>query len=624
MKFDHRLFKLAAVITVFSTVVGGFTPLSTRGRSLIQTNHHAPLCAILHKGRNDSSKLFSTAENANEEKETEKGIPSMTLLSGFLGSGKTTTLQNLLTNNEGIKIGIVVNDVASVNIDSKLLNNPNSNNLVGGEGTVELQNGCACCSLADELLTSVEQLTDGGKRELDHIVIELSGVADPEAVVQNWKGAELMDHPATKLAKMDKVVTLVDSSTFGTDWMTWDSSGDREGWVEADDDCAVAKKVPELLSEQIEAADVLVLNKIDLAGEEQVKIASSMVKAMNEKAKVFEVNYGGISVRDVIGVPAVSVVEDDTVDCKDPDCDDSSHSHSHEHAVAHERSHDHDDSSSCDDPTCDDPTHDHSHSHDHDASCSDPTCNDPTHDHSHSHDHDASCDDPTCNDPTHDHSHSHDHATSADQLGISNFVYKRDRPFDSMRLLNVLYLWPVPVKEELDLELLAEAAKEGFSIKGKDEKSPFVGILRSKGFCWMAPTVWNGPAHDLWRHDTAMYWSHAGKHFGVTSAGNWWGTIPKDKMKSLFENNEKEFERILRDDFVTEEFGDRRQEIVFIGANISEDEITATLDECLCTDEEMEFYRTELANIGKPKAKKSSSPVKRFKAVSPPASFDNN
>ncbi len=114
--------------------------------------------------------------------------PPITLLAGFLGSGKTTTLSNLLNNREGKKIGIIVNDVASINIDSKLLSNPNT--LIGSEETVELQNGCACCSLAGELLTTVEELTKHGERDLDHIVIELSGVADPEAVKSNWQLAE--------------------------------------------------------------------------------------------------------------------------------------------------------------------------------------------------------------------------------------------------------------------------------------------------------------------------------------------------------------------------------------------------------------------------------------------------
>jgi len=311
-----------------------------------------------------------------------------------------------------------------------------------------------------------------------------------------------------------------------------------------------------------------VINKIDLAGEEQVKIASNLVRVMNDKAKVFEVNYGDISVLDVIGAPAISKGNED---CTDPDCTDTSHSHSHEHAATHDHSHDHDckdvectDAShshnhdhSCHDPECNDPSHSHSHSHDHGESCSDPTCNDPTHDHSHSHEHGENCSDPTCNDPTHDHSHSHEHSTSTDKLGITNFVYKRDRPFNAIRLLAVLHTWPVPVKEELDLELLVEAAEGGYSIDGNDEKSPFVGVLRSKGFCWMAPTKWTGPAQDVWRHDTAMYWSHAGKHFGVSTAGKWWGSISKDNMKLFFANNEKEYERILAQDFVSEEFGDR-------------------------------------------------------------------
>lgn len=99
-----------------------------------------------------------------------------------------------------------------------------------------------------------------------------------------------------------------------------------------------------------------------------------------------------------------------------------------------------------------------------------------------------------------------------------------------------------------------------------------------------------------WRHDTAMYWSHAGKHFGIQSAGKWWGTLGKEDMKPFFEGNMKEYERILREDWVSEEWGDRRQELVFIGAKIDEEDIRAALDECLCTKEEMEMYRAQLRN----------------------------
>ena len=556
------------------------------------------------------SRLFSTKTDdassdtdKQEQEQEQKQIP-MTLLAGFLGSGKTTTLQNLLTNNDGLKIGIIVNDVASINIDSKLLSNP----IFSSTETIELQNGCACCSLADELLTSVEQLTDSGKRDLDAIVVELSGVADPVQIRSNWEEASASNHPATKFAKMDKIVTLIDSSTFGTDWMTWDTSGDREGWIDPADPCGAERKVPELLAEQVEAADVLVINKIDLADEEQVRVATGLAKSLNDKAGVFAVKFGDISVKEVL---QAAKVEREIVDCSDPDCtdDDHSHAHSHDHAAAEVAAAE----ASCSEPDCTDESHAHSHSHDHDssaASCSDPGCTDE----SHSHDHDSaepSCSDPDCTDDSHGHSHSHDHqSTSTSNLGITNFVYKSDRPFNPTRLLTILNKWPVPIKEELDLGQLAEAAEEGYDMDGRDEKSAFVGVLRSKGFCWMAPTKWIGANDDVWRHNTAMFWSHAGKHFGISTAGKWWGTIKPEQMKSYFRTNDKEYERILKEDFVSEEFGDRRQELVFIGANIDEEEITKALDECLCTDEEMGTYRQQVRNFEETTFNAVAKPIK--------------
>jgi len=136
------------------------------------------------------------------------------LLAGFLGTGKTTTLKHLLENTEGTKIGVVVNDVASVNIDAKLVSSmPNS----ASEDMIELQNGCACCSLSDELFTSVETLfkpKNKNPRSYDAIVVELSGVADPMAIAATWKAAEGSDRfPATELANISKIVTMIDSAT---------------------------------------------------------------------------------------------------------------------------------------------------------------------------------------------------------------------------------------------------------------------------------------------------------------------------------------------------------------------------------------------------------------------------
>jgi len=235
---------------------------------------------------------------------------------------------------------------------------------------------------------------------------------------------------------------------------------------------------------------------------------------------------------------------------------------------------------------------DDGHAHAHDHACTEPACTDESHSHSHDH----ACSDPDCTDETHAHSHSH--STSIDQLGLVNFVYQASRPFDPVRLMNVLNRWPVPIKDTLDLQTLKDAQSEGYEIGGETSKedSPFVGVLRSKGFCWFAPSKWTGANEDAWRHDTAMYWSHAGKSFTLSSAGKWWATLDKEKMKKFFVFNEKEFNRILAEDFVTDEFGDRRQELVFIGVNLDQKQITETLATCLLTDAELEKYRQQLRN----------------------------
>lgn len=235
------------------------------------------------------------------------------------------------------------------------------------------------------------------------------------------------------------------------------------------DDCVATRKVPELLAEQVEAANVILINKKDLAGPEQVKIASSLARELNKDADMEEVEYGRVSPKTILlrQMPNDAASEES---CNDPDCTDSSHSHSHEHS----------------------------------ADCADLDCTDSSH--SHSHDHAADCNDPDCTDPTHEHSHA---STSTDQLGIVNFVYKAERPFNTKKLLALLNQWPVPIKDELDLSLLEEAQEGGYEVEGvNQEASPFVGVLRSKGFCWLAPTRWSGTADDVWRHETAMYWSH--------------------------------------------------------------------------------------------------------------------
>ena len=562
MPLSYRRHNLAFLQSNRHHIRGGAS--STLAAAAILPPHHPATLSSLRAASSDT-----TAAAADKK----KPIPTI-LLAGFLGSGKTSTLKHLLENNQNIRIGTIVNDVASVNIDAKLISNSDSNNDNRidsmADGVVELQNGCACCSLADELLTSVERLTEGGKRELDAIVVELSGVADPVAVRDNWEQAKIQGHPATKLADLKRTVTLVDSSTFGTDWMTFDVAGERESWTEPGDDCSAVRKVPELLAEQVEAANLLLINKIDLAGEKQVKVASGLARGLNENASIMEVEFGKVDVKELLGKALGSA-------------DDNSHDHSH-----------HDHSSECSEPACTDDSH--SHSHDHSTSdCSDPECTDTSH--SHSHEHTSDCSDPECTDTSHSHSHDHKtQTTSADQLGIGSFVYRASTPFNSQRLMALLNRWPIPIKDSLDFGLVMGLGED--DVDDAVENKAFVGVLRSKGFCWMAPTKWsNSAGNDVWRHDTAMYWSHAGKHFGITSAGKWWGCLTKEQIKPYFANNVKEYDRIMAEDWVSEEWGDRRQELVFIGMKLDEAEIRAALDACLCTADEMEVYRAQVRNI---------------------------
>ena len=534
----------------------------------VRSSHRRTFTSLYSATTKESSSTSQKEEPDNNNSKKSQPVP-ITLLSGFLGTGKTTTLKHLLENTDNVKIGVIVNDVASVNIDAKLVAGENPI-----EGMIELQNGCACCSLADELFFSVDNILKD--RQLDAIVVELSGVGDPMAIKNNW----LMAPPFIKeKANVAKVVTVLDAASFGTDFMTWDMARERKGWVSPSEEFGPGvRKVSELLAEQVEAADLILLNKIDMAeNEEQIQVAESVAKALNEKAELLRVEFGKIAPAMVLG----DLITKQEQDCKDPDCSDPTHSHSH--------SHDH----ACSDPDCTDESHSHAHDH----ACSDPECSDESHSHSHSHEHSDACNDPDCTDPSH--SHSHSHATSTDQLGIVNFVYKASVPFHPERIMNVLNKWPVPVKDTLDLQLLRDAQTDGFEVGGQvqtESESPFVGALRSKGFCWFAPNKWSGANDDAWRHDTAMFWSHAGKGFAISSAGKWWGTLDREQMKKYFVLNMKEYDRILKEDFVTEEFGDRRNELVFIGVNLDEKRITDTLNECLLTEEEMDKYRQQLRN----------------------------
>ena len=324
-------------------------------------------------------------------------------------------------------------------------------------------------------------------------------------------------------------------------------AGEREGWIDPNEGCAGNRKVPELLAEQIEDADILLLNKIDLAEQKQIEVAEALARSINKNAILEKVEFGKT-------ISPTQIIRDDKFKeenkaeemksecCSDPGC--SSRAAAIAKAEAEESLEEED-------------SHDHSHNH----------------------------------------SHGHTHDMHTDNLGIISFVYKSSRAFDTKKLMQTLHTWPVPIKESLEgLEhFKPDSAKDDSEPAGCD--SPFFGVLRSKGFCWLAPMELETFEEGQWRHETVMYWSHAGKHFGITSAGKWWATRSKSELKEYFKHDHKEYERIIKQDFVTEQWGDRRQELVFIGANIDEERITKALDDCLLDDRGMEIYSSQVKAI---------------------------
>jgi len=394
--------------------------------------------------------------------------------------------------------------------------------------------------------------------------------------------------------------------------MSWDATADRSEWDEDGDqhDGGSSRKVPELLAEQVEAADLLLVNKVDMADPKEVVVATEVARGLlrdKSKANVMEVSFGRIDVAELLGKKIME--NSNGVTIMEGDVGNDEHSHSHGEHDNHQK--ELTSVAACNEPECSDTSHSHSHDH---ASSADEESSSHTERKHASSSTSEECDDPVCTDPTHDHSHSsHSHSSSsqhatsteiaANHLGITSFVYRASAPFNSQRLLALLNQWPVPMKDSLDFGLVVGLGnKEG----NLDEDTPednraFVGVLRSKGFCWMAPTCWSSNGvkggsgqEDGWRHDTAMYWSHAGKHFGISTAGKWWASLGKDGMKPYFANNMVEYDRIMKEDWSSEEWGDRRQELVFIGTKLDEGVIRTALDQCLCTESEMVDYRSRL------------------------------
>lgn len=311
-----------------------------------------------------------------------KIIP-ITVLTGYLGAGKTTLINHVLNNQEGYKVAVIVNDIGEVNIDAELIQ---KGGVVKEEDSnlVPLSNGCICCTLKVDLMKQIGELVKTGK--FDYILIEASGICEPLPIAQTITVLEEQTkaHNLPITCRLDNVVTVVDAARLAYEF------GSGENLVKEDID---EEDIENLLIQQIEFCSTIVINKVDDVSEEELNKVKTVVKTLQPVAKIIETNYAKVDVKEIIDTHNFDYEKTITSAgwykelAREDNEEEEEEEHDHEHHHEHEHEH-------CEE--CEKEGHDHNHEHHH-----------------------------------HHHHHHHNHEEGeAEEYGIGTFVYTRRKPFN--------------------------------------------------------------------------------------------------------------------------------------------------------------------------------------------------
>jgi G3E family GTPase len=218
----------------------------------------------------------------------------VTVLSGFLGAGKTTLLNHVLANRDGLRVAVIVNDMSSINIDAGLVRNGDGALSRTDERLVEMTNGCICCTLREDLLKEVARLAKEGR--FDYLLVESTGISEPLPVAETFTFVDDEGNSLGDAARLDTLVTVVNALTFLAECESADSLGDRALALDETDD----RDLSNLLVDQVEFADVLVINKIDLVEPGELERLEQVLRLLNPQARIVRATRGRVAPAEIL------------------------------------------------------------------------------------------------------------------------------------------------------------------------------------------------------------------------------------------------------------------------------------------------------------------------------------